>query len=153
MPAVAGCIRCSFAIQTPCLPPGEHVRRLEELKTSTREFYVAQARRLELVAGMERRVDNERPSRFLFLRVKAREKRVEMASVRGDGGLVTSTPEILEAVGVWYDDLFSVRGEDQAAANSLLDGLTGALTEGGWVWTPWCFGSSGPGGPSSCAGE
>ena len=105
------------------------LRRLEDLKTSTREFYVAQARRLEHMAGLERREENERPSRYFFQRVRTRAKRVEMEGLQTQGGLVTSTEGIAEAAAAWYGDLFSVREEDQDAAHRFVGGLREVLEE------------------------
>ena len=105
------------------------LRRLEDLKATIKDFYVAQARRLEHMAGLERREENERPSKFFFQRVRRRERRVEIEGLRTERGMATSTEGILEVAEAWYGDLFSRREEDQGAADRFVGGLREVLIE------------------------
>ena len=103
------------------------LRRLEDLKATIKDFYVAQARRLEHMAGLERREENERPSKFFFQRVRRRERRVEIEGLRTETGMATSTEGILEVAEALFPP--SRREEDQGAADRFVGGLREVLIE------------------------
>ena len=69
------------------------------------------------------------PQSFFFQRVRRRERRVEIESLRTERGMATSTEGILEVAEDWYGDLFSRREEDQGAADRFVGGLREVLIE------------------------
>lgn len=85
-----------------------------------RDHFYAEARGYSVQAGRRRLLEDERPTRFFFDRVRARQRRSHMEGLREGELLITSMGGMLERAAAYYEDLFQPRSMGEVEAGDFL---------------------------------
>lgn len=95
----------------------------EKIKT----FFMKEAEKLLLETGFRKHFLDEKPSKYFFATVRKRQKTHYIERLKGEGGIVSSTCELLETAANYYKKLFSPQDTVGPLAGKFLDSMETTL--------------------------
>ncbi len=103
--------------------------RARYLQGVMKDFYWNEAKSFLLWTGAQKRLLDERPTKFFFSTVRGRQRRSFIEGLRKDGGVETTVEGMLRIAEGFYRELFNCRGSTGCSAEKFLDALEGSLEE------------------------
>ncbi len=99
--------------------------RARYLQGVMKDFYWNEAKSFLLWTGAQKRLLDERPTKFFFSTVRGRQRRSFIEGLRKDGGVETTVEGMLRIAEGFYRELFNCRGSTGCSAGKVLGCIRG----------------------------